>query len=63
MNHANLKLIRQPAWKVLVIDLVARILGILVKVEGIPVGSVRNLQTYVRNTPHDPQSNIPGGYF
>jgi hypothetical protein len=38
MNRNNLKLISQPAWKVLVVDFVARLLGVLVHIEGIPVG-------------------------
>lgn len=42
MNRTNLTLISQPAWKVLIIDFVARCLGLLVKVEGIPIGSNRN---------------------
>jgi hypothetical protein len=49
MNRTNLKMISQPSWKVLVIDFVARMLGLLVHVEGIPVGSSRD---YLRRMRH-----------
>jgi hypothetical protein len=42
MNRNNLRLICQPAWKVMAIDFVARCLGLLVHVEGIPVGNSRD---------------------
>jgi hypothetical protein len=38
MNRNNLSLISQPAWKVLAVDFVARMLGVLVHVEGVPLG-------------------------
>jgi len=43
MINANL-IDHAPAWKLAIIHFVAKVLGVLVKVEGIPFGSTRNLK-------------------
>ena len=44
MNKGNLKLITQSGWRVLILDVTARALGVLAHVEGIPIGSQRLLR-------------------
>ena len=40
----NLNLITQAAWRVTILHWVARALGVLVHVEGMPFGSTRNFK-------------------
>jgi hypothetical protein len=45
MINANL-ISHAPAWKLAIIHYVAKALGVLVKVEGIPFGSNRNIKLH-----------------
>ena len=38
----NLKLVRQASWRVVIVHFVAKLVGLLVHVEGLPYGSSRN---------------------
>jgi hypothetical protein len=40
MNEANLSLINQAAWKVRLVNFICRQIGLLVHVDGIPIGCV-----------------------
>lgn len=61
MHKGNLKMISQPHWKVSVLDFVARMLGLLAHVEGIPIGDSKDHLRRIRSVTQ--QKTVKGDFF